>query len=468
MFTVCRVESKNENAGDDAPIAKWASICPQLQHYYCSSRRSLTIDEIKAFHAHKSPLFLTVTVGDDSSDAIEALAGIPKLVALDLHVSADGRQDFYRSLPKLKQVALINWSGGELNETLLESFKAMDQIRTLRFQSGAKPTDQFLARLPELSRLESVSINESLTKRQSSLLHQSLMRMESLKEVHNLRTPTGDELRGLMKRSDLKRINIDSLGKDASSGQLADLIRVNRQLESVTLKNVELTSELAYSLATCPALNHLSLSVGDFDGGLFQKTQIFSMLNQLHLSIRGKVQNLTVLTRIPNLSSLQISLSTRNPDDWSFIANAPALQRIDIMDGYCDDRIVGWIDQCKSLRSFLGGQDTIMTDAGVEQLSKCEHLTSLSIGGFIGGNAVRGLAHLPHLSSLSISTDLISEGERTELSKSFANLTRFGMKDLYPTAGGIVVGADSIYRIRRVDMKRRMTTWYSIRNLGPI
>ena len=44
-----------ENAGDDGPIVKWASMCPQLQYYYCPSRPSLTIDEIRSFKGHDAP-----------------------------------------------------------------------------------------------------------------------------------------------------------------------------------------------------------------------------------------------------------------------------------------------------------------------------------------------------------------------------------------------------------------------------
>lgn len=97
--------------------------------------------------------------------------------------------------------------------------------------------------------------------------------------------------------------------------------------------------------------------------------------------VRGRAIDLSVLGQFPNLEMIQVSLNTFDANHWSFVADSKSLRSLEVLNGHCDDSIVNWIKQNKSLRKFSTNQCGVMTDAGVIELSQCEHLDSLAIEG---------------------------------------------------------------------------------------
>lgn len=438
--------SPRENSTDGhKAIVTWAAKCRSLQ-YLRDSSSELNAVELRLFNRHPSPLFLTVKLGKNADEIFDALKDIPNLVALNVYVEKDVSDNYHRHLDKLKHVVLFNWSGGNLNAEFLQSLRKLNQLRTIRFQGDAQVTDEFVVGLPVLKSVESLSFNFSLSAEQQKLLPESLLRMSRLRELPEIEHPSSDMLSEISKRTNWRRIAISGLGADSTIEQLINIIRANRQLEYLRLSDIDFTAGLAHALCQCSKLKDLRLSVTDFNGDLLVSPEGLENLERLSLGISGAANGLSVLSRIPNLSSIQVSLTTLNPEGWFFIADAPSLTEFKIVEGFCDDRIAKWIRQSKSLRSFSCGQNGIMTDAVFDELCKCEQLEALKISGFISREGIEQLTQLPRLSSLAVSSNLLDEIDKENLVERFKHLRYFDLDELSPSSGLIERGKDGLYR----------------------
>jgi len=87
-----------------------------------------------------------------------------------------------------------------------------------------------------------------------------------------------------------------------------------------------------------------------------------------------------------------------------------------------------------------------MTDEIVDELTKCEHLESLAVGGFISREGVERLAQLPRLSSLSVSSSLLNETDQEELTDEFKRVGYFRVDNETPSYGPVEIGKDGLYR----------------------
>ncbi len=439
------------NGDDDQPtmaeshVASWAAKCPRLQFF--RSTDELKLAELELFANHESPLFLSVVFGENSDRTIEVLSNMPNLIGLNVRVANNAPADFHRALAKLKYVELFNWSGGDLNEDLVQSLSQMERLRTARFQGRIRVSDEFIAGLPMLNKLESISFNSSLSGDQKAKLSEVMLKMEGIRELPKITNASAEILNQLKDRSNLKTIRFAGLDDNATPQMVGDVIRANPGLKWIELAEMDFTTELGEAISTCSSVEHLSLKVFDFDASRMKNPEALTKLQSLSLNVKGAPKKLETLGRIPNLSSIQISLSTLNPNDWSFIADVKSLHFFNILDGYCDDSIVRWIKQNKSLRVFTTLQDCVMTDRGVAELCECEGLESITIGGFISTEYIEKLAQRPNLTRLTVCSDLPDEIAKERLEVQFKHLR---LRDLYPTAGPITIGDDSLYR-RKYD-----------------
>ena len=166
----------------------------------------------------------------------------------------------------------------------------------------------------------------------------------------------------------------------------------------------------------------------------------------MFLRVHGNAIDISVLGKFPNLGSLQIWLNAFDTNQWSFIAEAKALQTLNVFGGYCDDKIAHWIKSNKSLRSFSTQQCAFFTDAGIKELSTCNHLDSLTLEGFISEESVMLLRTLPQLDWLDVSSDFIDEDAKKRLEAEFSDLDYLSFREFSPISGKVVAGEDGIYR----------------------
>ncbi len=436
--------TKEQTKAAHRQIVHWASKSPKLQ--FLLGVDKLKLEDARRFRRHEAPLFLSVAFDDDAHELINILGEIPNLIGLNITIDKHAPQDFHCELPKLKQLELFNWSGGNLNAELVESLEKMDSLRTARFQGRLQVSDEFIVAIPRLGNLESFSLRSSLSDSQQRQFNSAMMKMKGIRDLPKLKNPSANLLKQLLNRQNLKTIRISGLGEDANPKQIADVVTANPSVRWIDISDLSFTSEIGAAVSGCRQLETLHLSVFDFDGRLIKRADSLNNLKKLVLEIKGTPSNLSTISEFPSLRSIQISFATLNPDDWSFIAEAKSLRSLSIKQTYCDDSIVKWIKQNKNLRSFTASQDCLFTDAGVLELCECKHMESLSIGGFISAASIERLGHLPNLSRLNVASDLPNEKEKEELTERLGHLEHFSLRELYPTAGTITIGHDGLYR----------------------
>ncbi len=406
----------------------------------------MSAEEILRFGHHQAPLCITVSFDANAIEVIDALSQVPNLIALNVNVTKNAPENYHVALPKLKRLALANWSGGQLDKDFLDSIGKLVRLRTLRIQGEPEIADGFIENLADLRNMEAISFNVPLSEHQEQILPNILLGMDKIRELPELSSLSAEQLQKLSQRSDFRTLRISKLGANVSEQQLANAIRANSRLKRLELSQVKFTPEIADAICQCESLNYLSLSVPDFDGTLLTSPKQLRSLDSLFLSVENRPFGLSALAQIPNLNSIQIWLNTLDPGDWSFIGEAKTLQRIEIMAGFCDDSVVAWIRQNNSLRGFRTNQCGIMTDVGVSELCKCNHLESLSIDGFISEVSIESLGQLSNLKWLSVGTSLLDDTSKKRLRERFSRLEHFDLREFRPATGKIAIGNDSFYR----------------------
>ncbi len=429
-----------------ASVAIWAAKCTQLQYF--SDGISLSLSEISRFANHEAPLFIRASLGEDAADILRALSKIPNLVALNLIIEKNAPDDFHVGLGQLSNLQLFNWNNGLLDKPCLESLTTMERLRKAHFQGKATVKDQFIENIPRLMNLESLSFNFPLTDYQASLMNEKLLEMVNITDVPTLTNVTSEQLNMLCERSKIRSLSIDGLAENASQGQLIELIDRNTGLSRIELSRIEFGTQLATAICNSKNLTSLDLRVPIFDGNEINKPEKLENLSSLHLKVGGEAQNLSKLSQLPKLDELSLKLAAVDPSEWSFIANCKSLRSITIFQGHVDDTFVPWLRANRNLRSIEVNPSTMrcfLTEFGIEQLSKCDHLESISIGGIVKPMTFARLATMPKLKRLAVYPGLpdgTKDNSKAKLEKSFPNLDSF----YYRNKSGVVRGNDGVYR----------------------
>ena len=427
-------------------LSIWAAKSKQLQYLYGVGGGAAGLEAIQAFEQHPNPLFLEVDFGENAINKIQALAKIPKLIALNLTVLENVSPDYHEYLGQLQALELANWGGGELTPQLMDGLIEMPSLKTLRFQGRAQPTKEFIERLPELESLREIGFKVPLSDDQKELLSTTTIRMPTLRSLPKIKAPTAEMLNKLAKSSDVTRLDIEGLGADATVEQLAELIRANRDLKTLKLNGIDVSQDLARAICDLKALNHLALTVQDFDAEIFTPFKKLVSLKSMYLQINGTVRDLSVLASLPNLNSIQFWVNSFDAGLWQFIGDCPKLRSFEVMVGVSDDRLADWVAKSRSLRGFRLGQDMFMTDAGVKKFAECDHLEWLTVGGDISKEAVMSLRRLPNLDSLTVWSDGLSDDDMQELKEVFKDLRHLDLREHFPSIGKVAPSEDGFYR----------------------
>lgn len=430
---------------DRSALMRWVSKCPKLRYLY-DRDREFSLESIRLFKGHPERLFLQAKLGSNAMEVISALQQIPRLQALNLTIGADATDGYWKELPKLKNVELINWNGGEIDAAILKSIGGCPKLRTLRLQGGIKIKSDFPSGLPFCANLEEVGINPQSIEYTPAELHKGLCGMERLKRWPRIENADAVTLNHMGEVANLERIAISGLGKDCSIEQIERILR-KKTLRAIDLSDIPFSPQISGAISGCENLEFLRLTVDTFDGQYLNPAKL-TKLDQLSLEVAGEATNLSELAKLESLSQLDLDLSSQSTEQYEFIRHAKSLKSLDLQTGFVDDQVASWIVENGGITGFRTLQNCVMTDAGVGKLAACKSLQRLSIGGFITRDAVKSLLRLPELLSLHLCSDLLSSEDRNELKNSFKSLERVSFSDMQTTFGKIVVGIDGIWRNR--------------------
>ena len=212
---------------------------------------------------------------------------------------------------------------------------------------------------------------------------------------------------------------------------------------------------MAQAICELKDLAHLDLSVGNFKSKKFAGFRKLENLGTLNLKLTGSVDDLSALTLLPKLRSINMSAHTYDTGLWEFISDCPTLRSFEILVGVSDDRLADWVSKNKSLRSLSLGQDVFMTDVGARKLAECDQLEWIAIGGDISKEAVLSLARLPNLNYLSVWSDLVTEAEQVEIKGALSHL-RIDIREHYPSIGKAKLGDDGFFRSKPKEGRKNL------------
>lgn len=431
-------------------VSAWAANCFRLQYLY-DAGGPFDLSTLRRFKGHPALDFLTVEFGADATEIIHALSDIPRLRGLNVHATTE---DYRESLPLLQGVELFNWSGGSIDAAALKLFGQIPSLRRLRFQGNAKIAADFSIGLPSLATVEELLLNSSESKCPAEELQIALRSMKSLTDWPKIRLVTKQTLESMAARENLRSIDLDELGHDATVEQVVRICRM-KTLESIWLRRIPFTPEIGEALSNCPNLSALSLDVETFDGNHFKNPDTLTQLKAISLNVDGSAVNLSPLGRLPKLQQLSLSVESLQSIDYRFVAESRSLKSFFSRSNVMNDEAVSEIAKSRNLELLYLGENCILSDTGLKRLAQCRQLKRLSTGGVVTSEGVRQLDRIPSLLSVSVSS-LLSESERQSLQQHFAYLSSARFEVLRSSYGTPIVGTDGLWRENNLEWRNQL------------
>jgi thiol-disulfide isomerase/thioredoxin len=321
-------------------------------------------------------------------------------------------------------------------------------------QNNAKLQPDFAQGLQHLTTVEELVLHAFENDCPADELQAALGSMKRLAIWPEIKLPTKQTLEIMAARGNLKGIDINGLGPDATVEQIVSLCQT-KTLEAVTLRGIPFTAALGDALSMCPNLSVLFLDVENFDGCNLGHPERFDSLIRFSLGVDQNAMNLSALARLPKLQDLSLAVNSLQPMDYRFVAESQSLTSFDTRSTVVNDEAIKEIAKSKIVVSLHLGENCFLSDAGLERLVQCRQLTNLSVGGNVSIEGIRKLDQIPGLSSLSVSS-LLSESERQSLQVHFANLTSARFEKLRSSYGDPRFGPDGFCRENNPDWRKEM------------
>ncbi len=427
----------------------WLAKCPAIQSMPSGLR--LSVEELQMFSHHRGSLFLESILDKRAEETLAVLGNIKGLVGIGLSIEKDVAQRELELIAQLKHVELIVLNSGTLNLELVRVFARLPHLRALRVQGSTAVSETFLEGVLELSYLESISFTRPFDAELHSKFMAKLLQMDKIRELPRLQNATGEQLTRIASRGQYYELYIAGLDQTANEDLLANAVRMNPDLRRLRLENIELNPELGTAIAQSKQLESLGLDVELFKGELLDSPASLSKLNRLQIGSKRRPRRLDVLSRIPNLSDVEVSLQTFDRADLATIASLPSLRSLQVEDCLCDDYLATALEDSTELKHLSCRQNCLMTDFGIKKLARLKNLESLQVGGFLTESAIIELAALPRLKYLAIESDRIDQQAITRLRERFSDQEYLEIGPLNLTLGEIADGSDELLRWLPVD-----------------
>ncbi|MCC6509394.1 MAG: TlpA family protein disulfide reductase [Pirellulaceae bacterium] len=450
-----KVSIRSENSRESSRIMlPWLAKCPAIQSMPSGLR--LSVEELRMFSHHRGSLFLESILDERAEETLAVLGNIKRLVGIGLSIEKDVAQRELELIAQLKHVELIVLNSGTLNSELVRVFASLPHLRALRVQGSTVVSETFLEGLSELSYLESISFTRPFDAELHSKFMAKLLQMDKIRELPQLQNATAEQLARIASRGQYSELHIAGLDRTANEDLLANAVRMNPDLRRLRLANIELSSELGAAIARSKQLVSVGLDVELFNGEFLDWPASLSKLNRLQIGSKRRPRRLDVLSRIPNLSYVEVSLQTFDRVDLATIASLPSLRSLEVENCLCDDYLATALEDSRELKRLSCRQNCLMTDSGIKKLARLKNLESLQVGGFLTESAVIELAALPRLKYLSIESDRIDQQAITRLRERFSDQKYLEIGPLNLSLGKIAEGSDGLLRWLPVDGRARV------------
>ena len=301
-------------------FARWAARCPNVAYLRCDNRY-FNAKDVRHFAEHPSASFLSVRVGEDGQQLFENLKDLPNLRALNVDVEANAADEYWAALPKLKTLELFNWGGGSIDAELLQAMGKMPKLRILRLQGQAELAKDFPEGLKHLTKLEELSLNTNRKLCDKNEIYAALIAIPRLENWPQLKQPSKATLRAFAARPNRTRVSIDGLGKDATVDDVVAVLNTDALTYlNLDLESAPLTPQIAQAIERNTNLEHLSLTVDEFDGAVFTRLENLQRLDYASVGVGIRVKNLDVLSKLPALEGLQLFANPALPGDLEFVS----------------------------------------------------------------------------------------------------------------------------------------------------
>jgi len=423
-------------------LIPWLTKCPEVQFLFDGAPIQAT--DLKKFSNHASPIFLKANLDANAENVLDALEEIPGLVGVELAISDNVSTSELERVAQLENVELVVLNDGLFDSELIGLLAKLPKLKVLRVQGKTK-IGNFLDEGFPLKNIEAVSFTRPLESELSQRFVNECLRLESLRELPNLINATASQLRQLASRNQYTNLAIYGLDESADESLVTDVIRQNPHLTRLTIANMQLTAELGSAISTCSQLEHLILSIEQFDGKSLQP-ELLSNLSYLNITSKKEPSGLAALKSFQGLKDLVASFKTFDPQDCAMLASIPSLESLTIGSGLCDASTAVAVGKNASIGRLVCRQYCLFNDASISELLENDGLTTLNIGGYLSETAISKLQKSPTLRRLSIHSDLIDDDATSRLRDSMQQLEHFEVRPLRLSLGSIIMGSDGLER----------------------
>ena len=404
-----------------APAGAWVRLELAGDETDLSGLADLGADDLTVLKVGDGGLFGGGPVGDEHLPALAGLTGLRSLNLAATGVTDAGLADL-AGLTNLQDLVL---PAGTVKGPGLAALRRLAELRRLwligRVLRGANAAP--LAELPELRDLN-VDISAD---------GPQLARFAALPHLRSLRVRgdgvTDEALGELAAAPALADLSVsDAPVTDAGLRALAGVAT----LEHLSLSGTGVSGEGPAALADLPNLTWLSI---DFGGGPFRER-------------RGPAPSLAGVGTLHRLESLNISGAGLGPEDFADLGGLTNLTFLQVMDVPVNDLAAYYIAAVRSLESLV--LDSDLTDRGIGFLSNLVNLTELHVRGGVTRAGAAGLAELPRLESLSVSSPYFTEADAAMIAaESAVEVVRSSRYRVSPAIGSAIpYGPDGFRRTR--------------------
>jgi thiol-disulfide isomerase/thioredoxin/Leucine-rich repeat (LRR) protein len=342
---------------------------------------------------------------------------------------SDAGLNHLRKLPKLEMLSLgVYNEGANVSDEGLASLGELTGLKHLSL-SGTKVTDAGLPRLEKLAKLESLSL-DSTAITEEGLRHLAplqnlkslrlytrssitdvgaghLAQLKSLEEVSDNLQVTDAGVEKLAALPHLERLTLTGEGvTDGSGPHLAAM----KSLKRLSFQRCRVSGNTLKAIKDLPALEMLFVGDTQISGADFVSLEGMRSLKILIVSFAENAEvkpGLSAIAKLTQLEDLRLAGGRLLAVDVQELSPLFELKRLQLdipVDDSCGVMLGGFC----ALES-LEIRNSVMTDAGLAQLSNLRDLKSLQIGGHFTDAGLESLRRMKSLQMLYISSPYITE-----------------------------------------------------------
>lgn len=413
-------EAPASKTTDRRRLMNWIAAAPRIHTLHYSA--GLTADDLRVLKDHASLESLSLTLGSDAVEVLEAVSHLPKLRSLGVRLTQEAQPDAATALCNLSKLEELRWLYGQASGDQLRSLAAGNPLRKLVL-FNVRMGEGFIESLDtfqELQDLELTVADDDQRSEQLSGLVRTLGRMPRLKNWPRLRSVNASDLALVTSAEQIERLSFQYLGTDVSNEALLG-IRSLPNLKRLELYNVPVTDDWFTGLGQLPKLESLQLFATGVTGKAIT-VESFPALKDFEIwsqEFDGSVVrlNLSSLKELPELQAVSIGGPNFEPSELIPLHECQPLRRLRLWGGgVTDDLTADLLAEMPSLRTLFLADNCVITDVGADALSKSPSLQQVQVSGFLTDAGVATLAETRSLRMLSVSSSQIAAESASDLS----------------------------------------------------